>query len=74
MAPIRCRRIDENIEDNPRDRDKLVALRDDINNPDTVSGFAMFCIEKAGLPKEEWSNRDWAQQTYSELLDHPGLQ
>jgi serine/threonine protein kinase len=67
------KRIDQKIEDNPRDRDRLVALRNDIDNPDTLTGFAMLCIEKAGLPKEEWSNRDWAQQTYSDLLDHPVL-
>jgi serine/threonine protein kinase len=68
------RKIDEEIKYSPQDRDKLVRLRDDLNNPDTVSGFAMLCIEKAGLSKEDWSNREWSQQTYSELLDHPGLQ
>jgi protein kinase-like protein len=68
------KKIDQKIEDNPRNRDKLEALRDSINNPDTISGFAMLCIEKAGLPKDDWSNRDWAQQTYTQLLDHPVLQ
>jgi serine/threonine protein kinase len=67
------RKIEQKIEDNPRDRDKLVALRSDLDNPDTISGFAMLCIEKASLPKEDWSNRDWAQQAYSDLLDHPVL-
>jgi serine/threonine protein kinase len=68
------KRIDQKIEDSPQDKDKLVALRNDINNPGTISGFAMLCLEKAGLPKEDWGKRDWAQQTYSELLDHPVLQ
>ena len=67
------RKIDEEIKYSPQNKDKLVALRDDLNDPDTISGFAMLCIDKAGLPKEDWSNRDWAQRTYSELLDHPGL-
>lgn len=67
------RKIDQKIEDNPRDRDKLVALRSDLNNPSKISGFAMLCIEKASLPKEDWSNHDWAQQAYSDLLDHPAL-
>ena len=68
------KKIDQKIEDNPRDRDKLEALRDSINNPDTISGFAMLCIEKAGLSKDDWSNRGWAQQAYTQLLDHPVLQ
>jgi hypothetical protein len=58
----------------PELRDALVALRNDIDDPRTLAGFAMKCFETAGQTPERWKDRDWAQQQYSELLLHPGLQ
>ena len=64
----------------PKMKDKLIALRDalerlgkDIANPNSLSGFALKCIEMAEQPAERWKDRNWAQQQYSELLKHPGL-
>jgi len=33
----------------------------------------MQCFEKTRESPELWNNREWSQQTYSELLEHPGL-
>jgi len=54
-------------------RDALLALRNDINDPNTLSGFAMRCFEMAGQPAEKWKDREWAQEQYSNLLEHPGV-
>lgn len=68
------RKLDQGIKDNPPNRDQLEALRRDLDNPNTTAGFAMLCIERAGLSHDDWNNRDWAQETYSKLLEHPFLQ
>ena len=36
----------------------------------TGSAVANFSIATS----EQWNDRDWAQEQYSELLKHPGLQ
>jgi hypothetical protein len=48
-------------------KNDLVALREDMDNPGKLSGFAMHCITMAGLPAEKWKDRDNAQQVYSQL-------
>jgi serine/threonine protein kinase len=51
----------------------LEALRRDIENGDTIAGFAKQCFDKALLPAEDWNDLDFAQTTYDELMGHPGL-
>jgi serine/threonine protein kinase len=51
-------------------RDKLTALRRDIGEPTTLSGFAMQCFTMAGIDAKVWKDRAKAQQAYSQLLDH----
>lgn len=55
-------------------KDDLVALREHLDDPRSLSGFAMQCFAKASEPAKDWNDREWAQRTYSELLTHPGLQ
>ena len=55
------------------DRKDLEALRKELGDPDKLSGFAMQCFEKTRESPERWNDREWSQQTYSELLEHPGL-
>lgn len=68
--------LDDIIKIAPEGRPKraLEALRSDIENPKKLAGFAMECFKRAGQPAGQWKERDWAQQQYSELLLHPGLQ
>jgi serine/threonine protein kinase len=68
--------LDRRIQEAPTQRikDALIALRNDIEKPKTLAGFAMKCFEMAGEPTEKWKDREWAQKTYSDLLLHPGLQ
>ena len=54
-------------------RDALIALRKDIDDSDTLSGFAMECVRMAGKSPELWKDREWAQERYAELLTHAGL-
>ena len=60
--------------DEPKAKAALEAFRRDLDDPKTLSGFAMDCFEMTALPAELWKERDFAQQTYSSLLRHPGLQ
>jgi len=48
----------------------LEALRNELNNPKKLSGFAMQCFEKASLSKGFWNDRELSQKMYSQLLDH----
>jgi hypothetical protein len=52
----------------------LIALQKDLDDPNTLSGFGMHCLELAGAPAEFWNNTKSSQETYSELLKHPALQ
>jgi serine/threonine protein kinase len=52
----------------------LETLRNDLDNPNKLSSFALQCFEKAGEPAERWNDREWSQQTYSELLLDSRLQ
>jgi hypothetical protein len=58
----------------PKAKAALEAFRRDLDDPKTLTGFAMDCFEMTALPAELWKDRDFAQQTYSSLLRHSGLQ
>jgi hypothetical protein len=54
-------------------KDDLIALRKDIDDPNTLSGFALECFALALEPAESWQDRGVAQQRYSGLLLHQAL-
>jgi hypothetical protein len=60
--------------ESPKAKAALEAFRRDLDDPKTLSGFAMDCFEMTALPTEQWRDRNFAQQTYSLLLGHSGLQ
>ena len=55
-------------------KDDLISLRNDLDNPHKLSSFALQCLDDSRLPAGGWNNRKYAQELYSELLNHPGLQ
>ena len=55
------------------ERKNLQNFKKAINDPATLSGFAMRCLDYANRPAEQWAIRGTAQQWYAELLDDPAL-
>ena len=54
-------------------RERLEALRRDMDDPNTPTHFAVECFEKTRVSSEDWHDRTQAQAMYSELQKHPFL-
>jgi serine/threonine protein kinase len=69
-------RIDEAVKKTSwlsAERKSLQNFKKAINDPTTLSGFAMRCLDYANRPADQWAKRDQAQQWYGELLSDPAL-
>jgi len=70
------RRIDAAMKNHSRfssAHKNLRNMKQAINDPATLSGFAMRCLDYANRPASEWARRGISQQWYGELLADPAL-
>jgi serine/threonine protein kinase len=63
--------VDEADDQSLATKDDLLALRDDIENQQKLSRFAMTCFDYATLPSSFWQKTENAQRLYANLQDHP---
>jgi serine/threonine protein kinase len=63
--------VDETDPQSLATKNDLQALRDDIEDQQKLSQFAMTCFTQAKLPSSFWQKMENAQQTYAALLNHP---